>query len=426
MLSSNFYNNRDRSECIKPFKAFVYLGWLLLLFVLFKDFLTAEPFSLDIRVRYVDDIIVVFCYFLGLFYGIKYRNKNVFFVFFYLMFFVLYGLMVSLSLLSSILGVRDYVWYLGLTVLGISSILSRESAGRLVQQIQVWAKFYIIVQVYACILQVLYIVFVKGEFFIEDRLTGTLGYGQAHVLGYSLLLAVAICYRKLSKVYIFLVVACLFVGSVRLGILAMVISFLLVLMVSDIKWKTKLYLVFFGGVSIVTLYFIYNLYQSRATLDIATLIAQHTQEVDYRWAFEGTRKVSMMIFVTSFLETYSDWIFGFGPSSFGSRGAEYMNSPLMIEFDRIFDFDNDLITGGMQWMSTFIEYGIFGVFIWFVFPVALIIFYGKKYSLGVLFAFLVLVIVSFGNRVLDPYAISFFISILILYLYSVRFAGEVK
>lgn len=423
MLVNDARNSFNFNE---PFIVFRFMGWVLLIFVLFKDFLTAEPFNLGIRVRYIDDAIIVICYFLGIYYGLIYRNRAAFIFSCFLCLFFIYGLFVSGSFVSSILGIRDYVWYLGLSILGVSSVLCTRSAYKIVYQIEVWAKCFIVIQLYVCLMQIIFLTVFKGEFFIEDRLTGTLGYGQAHVLGYSLLLAVAICYKRLSRVYLGAVIICLFVGSVRLGILAMVISFLSVLLISEIRLRNKIFIILSGMVFLFFLFSVYNIYQSRATLDVSTLIAQHTQEVDYRWAFEGTRKVSMMVFVTSFFETFLDWIFGFGPSSFGSRGAEYTNAPLMMEFDRLFDFENDLITGGMQWMSTFVEYGIFGVCVWFVVPAFYFLNTAKKCSMGAFFGFMVLILVSFGNRVLDPYAISFFTSVLLLYVYCLRGLSEVK
>jgi hypothetical protein len=398
----------------------VSLAIIVVLFnVTFCDVLTSYPISLPFdtkfKLRYFDDVFVVFLYLLMIWDFIKTgyvsnQVKNPVILIGLIMIWSIFStICIGRSLITnnSIFLARDSFWYFPVFYFVVKYY---GAWGRVYER---YALLFIDIQLTALILAEVYHIGTEGSILYDVNINGTLGGSTSHVLSYCLLLFQPLLFKK--KKYIRMGLCTLFftLASARSAwVFLFFFSALFILFKADFKRKI-LYLLLIVAVFFPA-YYVYNNY-THMRLNPSKLYKY--QVVSLENEYSGAARVSFFLYSMQKLRNAQDVLMGRGIGTYASRTAKKIGGDFYKEYERDFPFANGFVTGGSTLNYWLVEYGaitsimlfvLFGYFLWII-----------RKDQFVLLVFIVNLAGLIPQKLMESYGVGFF-WFFMLGIYSAR------
>lgn len=397
----------------------IYLVILCLVsLAILKDSLTGYPFHASIKIRYIDDLIIIFSYVVLLFLFAKNPKATKKYLFLWVVLFCYFilsyvlGSIYSIPLINTIYGFRDNYWYLFISMFMLTYAHDIASSQYLETKFNKLLVNYLYIQV-AVLFIVQVVSFAKmNTLLFEDEVTGTLGKGQAHIFVYSLLMCAPFALQCKKYYLLFFVIIIMFFASARAAILISMLSVLLVIISYRSNTLKRFNITFsksrmlFFVIMLVVGVALYNILATKAKIDLELLYQQQTSEIKEDKDVYVVGRVSFFMYSLTLLdETFNIWT-GSGASTYAARSAKYVTSPLRDKVVGQIGRDSgaaEVFSGGSSLNVWFIEYGLIGGLLLFIFPYAFILYYLWKTGPAYYYSGLIFVMGSFANKLSEAY-----------------------
>ncbi|WP_028580034.1 hypothetical protein [Desulfogranum japonicum] len=381
-------------------KLFYNIVALLLADAVLKDVLTGYPFNSSLKVRYFDDLLLIFLYVLTI--AIIAKRKRiprevrlfvgmVLSVVVYCFIQSLFGS--SLVYNNAFWTLRDNYYHAIIPVYFLLVIQGRGNTEYYLLKTQHFifrcVKYFVILEIFFVGFQEVYHLGTTGSILLEDDVTGSLGFGMSHALSCSIIMCLPVLvYLKQWKWFV-LALAIPFLASARGAIVVSLASCGLIYVLvyfrqNSISYQMRRRLAILGVLIAVltpSMFTYYNAFSSQhggAAIDLPVLIDQHTRPLKKK-AYTTT-KISFLIYNYHLVQSKGKVWIGTGPGSYASRTAKVLNAPLYRSVvNRIID-GGRLFVGGSSLNVWLVEYGLIGTILFFLIPWTYIIKY--MYSSG--------------------------------------------
>lgn len=374
-----------------------------LLIVTFKDSLTSYPLYLEINIRYIDDLLIVFAYVLMIFDFISSRKTkrglskaNLLFAMIFT-----YGVIQTLYLHKSFFAnnplfiIRDNIWYYPMFYFVYKYYEPYKKLWFIGADVFVWVQvmWFILVSIYHTATTKLPLV--------GDYVNGSLGKGMANVFGFLLLMFLPLLYKRKKKFLIAATVIIFLAASARAAIV--LLAFCgggLILFRVELKKK-----IIYLAALITIIAPAYILYNTFGTMQLRINKLYEYQNLKLEPG-QGAARLTFFVYSIKKLKTQTDWVVGKGIATYASRSGSKLKGELFREFEKDFPFINSFISGGSTLNYWLIEYGIIGSVLLLLF-----LLHGIKMLSADKFA-LLMYLVALGGlvsfKLLESYGVGFF------------------
>lgn len=383
---------------------FFYLSlWAVALIIIVKDFATGYPFNSSFAIRYLDDAVILALYLWLAIDALKTRKKDKITAFYFNIFLIFAILHLAQSVVIGrptnaayyFLFIRDNFWYFPVFYFTLK-YLSEKQVYRVIYA-------FLLTQLFAVSVQVLYHFLTAGSLLWEDDINGTLGANSSHILSYSLLLIIPVLIQKNLKRLILLSIFVILLASARSALIISSLTFLSCYTLYNLNYK-KILIAFSACLLILIPAYKFINNNSAATLDPTILLSQQSSELKEG---VGAARLSFLIYSASKIDSLEKFFFGYGSGSYSSRTATVLGGEQLTELNKNFRFNNEFISGGSSYNAWIVEHGYIAFFLillafiypafslrnqWPTFAGFLIVFFGlsvqklmESYSFGFLF-----------------------------------------
>ena len=367
-------------------KSIYRLIFFIFIVALFKNVLTVYPLYLDYKLRYIDDIAVLWLFLLifkDAFFG-KMKKSSMTIIFLtglFLIIWIVQILILKIDVLkyNYFFFIRDSFWYFP-----VFYFIYKCRDHDILKKYNALIFKFLKIQFIFVGMQILYSLAADHKMLFMDLVNGSLEVNGSHKLAYALLLTIPSIWKSKSRYFLFGALFIIVLTSARSAILyfAVTIAFYLIL-ISRLSLAKKIVyfaaiLGIFGGV-----YWFYT-YRTGTTFRFNYLLNQQKQVLK---PGAGARRLSFVMYTVELLKKNGLLWTGGGPGSYASRSSEKMEGYLYKIYKDDFPYHNEYVAGGSSLNVWLGEMGIIGCGLFvliYMYILLKVIKLNKIYVLGVM------------------------------------------
>jgi len=394
-------------------KYVLFFVYLVVFVVTFKDTLTGYPFGTNLKVRGVDDLVVLFLFLWMCCDFVVRRSKGkLVFCFFslFLMLFLLHIVQTVLInkyiILKFVLFFRDTFWYFPLFYFSYF-YLDEDKLFKII-------KFFFITQLLFLFFQQIFYVTTHSGILWEDDINGSLGAYSSHILAYTLLLILPVLIFKKKSGLVYLLLFFFILSSARSALLFLIISYGFFFVIKKFSIKNLLVSILIFVSLILPVYKYWNANFS-AKIDPLLLISQQQNNLGEG---AGAARVAFFLYSVSHLDNLESLLLGKGSGEYASRTATKTDGYLYLQYLKDFPFENEFISGGTAYNAWLVELGLLG-FILILLAFFVPVLYARK-SWYFSAAFLIFFMGLSSQKLTESYAVSMMYWLVLAYYTKIQ------